>query len=237
MYAYFPYSTLRATRCVKSPTVRVEKMLLDKFLFLFKKGDRKRDKMSKLCLLKTPYCILVGPFKTQRKSSRKQKAVPCFHLEDFSQFWEVAQIEKHFRGETANPVIGQVPKRIKSWETVFRWIIQYYNFLIFDITQRDKDFKRIQQQNNMSMFVSYIMHARPLRLNSSESCVNNHYRVHSSIQNPGISVLTFFNLFSSCNHYWHTHALHTHTLICICSGLVCERLSTVASVAPCPRSL
>lgn len=28
-----PYSTLRATRCVKSPTVRVEKIFPDKFLF------------------------------------------------------------------------------------------------------------------------------------------------------------------------------------------------------------
>ena len=33
-----PYSTLRATRCVKSPTVSVEKMLPVKFLFVEKKN-------------------------------------------------------------------------------------------------------------------------------------------------------------------------------------------------------
>ena len=35
-----PYSTLSATRCVKSPTVRVEKMFPDKFLFVEKKRQQ-----------------------------------------------------------------------------------------------------------------------------------------------------------------------------------------------------
>ncbi len=37
MKVCLPYSTLRATRCVKSPTVSVEKMLPDKFLFAEKR--------------------------------------------------------------------------------------------------------------------------------------------------------------------------------------------------------
>lgn len=44
-------------------------------------------------------------FSLQCKLNIKQRD-SCFRRRDYSQFWEVAQIEKHFRGETANPVVG-----------------------------------------------------------------------------------------------------------------------------------
>lgn len=37
-----------------------------------------------------------------------------FNFRIYSQFWEAAQMEKHVRVETANPVVGQIPIRTQS---------------------------------------------------------------------------------------------------------------------------
>lgn len=98
-----PYSTRRATRCVKSPAVKVEKIFPDKFLI----AEKMRHE---LC------CSVFNPYETPCRQSRlgwKQRNA-CFQFRDYSQFGEAAQIEKHVRGEAANPVVGQVPTRTKK---------------------------------------------------------------------------------------------------------------------------
>jgi len=110
--ACFPYSTLRATRCAKSLVVRVEKMLPDKFLFV-EKRNHKQSRYKLLFTHKKPAPLhyeIKRPKLLQNLFKPIPKEVQCTsQVKDYSQFWEVAQVTKHFRWQAANSIVRQIP--------------------------------------------------------------------------------------------------------------------------------
>lgn len=96
--------------------VRVEKMFPDKFLFV---GKTHREKQITPHIQKGFTTVFFFSYITEAisnisstdlvntKHKEMQDMFPI--LGDYSQFREVTQIEKHFRGKAANPVVGQIP--------------------------------------------------------------------------------------------------------------------------------
>lgn len=81
------YSTLRATRCVKSPTVSVEKMFPDKFLFAGRKKKTIKQELRLQNFVEHDSVHVKHLFQCRLCRLSTKQHNTCFQFGDYSQFW------------------------------------------------------------------------------------------------------------------------------------------------------